>query len=63
MKVFAGFLFSNFCFGSFGGLRSTLSILFINFTHKPNTLLWELVLAVFDSIANWSKEAIAPDNY
>ena len=54
MKVFAGVLLSNFWFGRLGGLRSTLSTLFINFTHKPNALLWELALTVFDSIANWS---------
>ena len=62
MNFFAGFLFSNFWFGRFGGLQSTLSTLFINFTHKPNTLLWELALTVFDSIANWSEEATTPDN-
>ena len=64
MKVF----FLDFCFQLFGleglgGLRSTLSTPFINFTHKPNTLLWELARAVFDSIANWSEEATTPDNY
>ena len=58
----------DFCFQilgleGFGGLRSTLSTLFINFTHKPNTLLWELALTVFDSIANWSEETTTPDNY
>ena len=63
MKLFAGFLVSNFWFGRFGGLRSTLSTLFINFTHKPNTLLWELALTVFDSIANWSEETTTPNNY